>query len=99
MAQGRSIWSGKRRGVAQAEHNLSLPAVQPKVSGCFRRYPAATAFARLRAHLATLRKQGQPLLVALQAVFTGRPIRYLLPNLLMWGWAVLETYSRSLAER
>jgi transposase len=48
--------------------------VHQKISGCFRSDPGATAFARLRGYLATLRKQGQPLLAALQTVFAGRPL-------------------------
>ncbi len=58
----------------QAERDLRMLTVQQKVSGCFRSDCGADAFARLRGYLATLRKQGQPLLAALQTVFSGRPI-------------------------
>jgi transposase len=58
----------------QAERDLRMLTVQQKVSGCFRSDPGATAFARLRGYLATLRKQGQPLFAALQTVFAGRPL-------------------------
>ena len=58
----------------QAERDLRTLKMQQKVSGCFRSAPGADAFARLRSYLATLRKQGQPLLAALQSVFAGRPL-------------------------
>ena len=48
--------------------------VQQKVSGCFRSAGGSAAFARLRGYLSTLRKQGQALLVALEALFTGQPL-------------------------
>jgi transposase len=58
----------------QAERDLRTLKLHQKVSGCFRSDPGAAAFARLRSYLATLRKQGQPLLAALQTVFAGRPL-------------------------
>jgi len=58
----------------QAERDLRTLKMQQKVSGCFRSDPGADAFARLRSYFATLRKQGQPLLAALQTVFSGRPL-------------------------
>ena len=57
----------------QAERDLRTLKVQQRVSGCFRSDLGATAFARLRTYLATLRKQGQALLAALQTVFAGQP--------------------------
>lgn len=58
----------------QAERDLRPLKMQQKVSGCFRSDPGAEVFARLRTYLATLRKQGQPLLAALQTVFAGQPL-------------------------
>jgi transposase len=58
----------------QAERDLRTLKVQQKVSGCFRSDAGAAAFARLRSYFVTLRKQGQPLLAALQTVFAGRPL-------------------------
>ena len=58
----------------QAERDLRGLKVQQKVSGCFRSDAGATAFACLRGYLATLRKQGQALLAALETVFTGQPL-------------------------
>jgi len=58
----------------QAERDLRGLKVQQKVSGCFRSDAGADAFACLRSYLATLRKQGQALLAALQTVFAGQPL-------------------------
>jgi len=59
----------------QAERDLRTLKVQQKVSGCFRSDGGGDAFARLRSYLATMRKQGQALLAALQSVFSG-PLLY-----------------------
>jgi transposase len=58
----------------QAERDLRSLKLQQKVSGCFRSDTGADAFASLRSYHATLRKQGQPLLAALQSVFAGQPL-------------------------
>jgi transposase len=58
----------------QAERDLRGLKVQQKVSGCFRSERGADAYATIRGYLATLRKQGQSLLTALNTVFAGQPI-------------------------
>jgi transposase len=58
----------------QAERDLRDLKIQQKVSGCFRSDWGADACATIRGYLATLRKQGQALLAALQMVFAGQPL-------------------------
>jgi transposase len=58
----------------QAERDLRMIKVQQKVSGEFRTDPWADAFCRIRSYLSTLRKQGFPLLSALQQTLAGHPV-------------------------
>ncbi len=61
-----------------AERDLRMVKVQQKVSGCFRSGAGSQAFARIHGYVSTLRKQGMPLLSALQATLCGHPV---LPSL------------------
>jgi transposase len=58
----------------QAERDLRMLKVQQKVSGSFRSDAGGVAFARIRGYLSTLRKQGNALLAALDALFAGQPL-------------------------
>jgi Transposase IS66 family len=58
----------------QAERDLRGLKIQHTVSGCFRSDWGAAAYATVRGYRATMRKQGQSLLTALNTVFAGRPL-------------------------
>lgn len=58
----------------QAERDLRMLKVQQKISGGFRSEEGAHSFGRIRGYLATLRKQAQPMLAALESVFLGHPV-------------------------
>jgi transposase len=58
----------------QAERDLRMMKVQQKISGGFRSEEGAHAFGRIRGYLATMRKQTQPMLTAIENVFLGHPV-------------------------
>ena len=65
----------------QAERDRRMLKVQQKISGTFRDAAGAAAFCRIRGYIATLRKQAQPVLTALEQTFAGcPPLPALLPE-------------------
>ena len=56
-----------------AEQAIRMCKVKQKISGCFRTLDGANTFFTNRAYLATMKKQGNNLLLCLHSVFTGQP--------------------------
>jgi transposase len=57
----------------QAERDIRMMKLKQKISGCFRSPDGAKMFCRIRGYISTLRKQGNHVLDALIALFSGHP--------------------------
>jgi transposase len=56
-----------------AERDLRMMKVQQKISGTFRSWPGADAFALIRGYLSTIRKRGMNVIEAIAAVYASGP--------------------------
>ena len=63
-----------------SERDLRMLKVQQKIGGCFRTAVGAEVFCRIRGYLSTARKQGHPLLMAIERVLAGKPLHLCPPE-------------------
>ncbi|MGF1615620.1 MAG: transposase [Gammaproteobacteria bacterium] len=56
-----------------AEHDVRMPKLKQKVSGCFRSVQGVAHFAIIRSYLSTLRKQSADIFKSLVLTFQGSP--------------------------
>ena len=57
-----------------AERDLRMMKVQQKISGTFRSWEGAEAFATVRSYISTIRKRGVNVMEAIASVFAGQPL-------------------------
>jgi transposase len=63
----------------QAERDIRMVKLQPKISGCWRTVHGATDWLRVRSYISTVRKNGIPVLATLRDALTGNPWLLTLP--------------------
>jgi len=57
-----------------AERDLRMMKVQQKISGTFRSWEGADAFATVRSYISTIRKRRASVMEAIASIFTGQPL-------------------------
>lgn len=63
-----------------AERDLRMMKVQQKISGTFRSWEGAEAFATVRSYLSTIRKRGINVMEAVVSIFSGDPLLASIPQ-------------------
>ena len=63
-----------------AERDLRMMKVQQKISGTFRSWQGAEAFAVVRSYLSTIRKRGINVIEGVLSIFSGDPLLIAAPQ-------------------
>jgi len=58
----------------QGERDIRMMKVQQKISGTFRSFDGASSFCVIRGYISTVKKQGMNVILALQDIFSGKPL-------------------------
>ena len=58
----------------QAERDVRMMKLKPKISGCFRFATGSQQFCRIRGYISTMRNQGLSVLDSMKSAFAGSPV-------------------------